>query len=62
MTHTATSYLKTLVPHWKQVVKNYAGSSAGCPVILIVCCSGLRAVQFIRFAYFLCALYIRVLY
>lgn len=48
MTHTATSYLKTLVPHWKRVAKNHAGSSPGSPVILIVCCSGLRAVQFIR--------------
>lgn len=47
MTHTATSYLKMLVPHWKRVAKN-AGSSPGSPAILIVCSGGLRAVQFIR--------------
>jgi len=48
LTHTATSYLKALVPHWKRVVKK-AGGNPGCPVILIICCGGLRAVQFIRF-------------
>lgn len=47
LTHTATSYLKALVPHWKRVVKK-AGGNPGCPVILIICCGGLRAVQFIR--------------
>jgi len=57
MTHTATSYLKTLVPHWKQLAKK-VGSSPGSPVMLIICCAGLRAAQFIRFTYMFIALFI----
>lgn len=50
MTHTATSYLKTLVPHWKRLAEK-TGSSPGCPSVLVVCSAGLRAAQFIRFTY-----------
>jgi len=50
MTHTAASYLKTLVPHWKRLGKK-VDSSPGCPSVLIICSAGLRAAQFIRFAY-----------
>jgi len=47
LTHTATSYLKTLVPHWKKLVKGLS-EVKGSPLILVVCKSGQRAADFIR--------------
>jgi len=39
-------------------VKN-AGNNPGSPVIVVVCSAGLRAVQFIRFTYFVFVVIIR---
>jgi hypothetical protein len=47
LTHTTSAYLKLLLPHWKRTTATVNGKR-GSPVLLIVCGSGVRAVQIIR--------------
>jgi len=47
LTHTATSYLKTLMPHWKKMLKGLSDVK-GSPLIIVICKSGMRSVDFIR--------------
>jgi len=48
LTFTPSSFLRSLVVHWKKLVKKQLTGSPGSPLIVVICSSGLRAANFIR--------------
>lgn len=48
MTHTPTSFLKSVAPKWKKL-KSSMSQTPGSPLILIVTSAAIRATDFIRY-------------
>ena len=48
LSHTPASYLATVLPKWKKMVK-VADPEKGAPMLLIIASAGLRAAQLNRY-------------
>ena len=56
-THSANSFLKAVIPKWKKMKKQHSGAK-GSPLLLVVCPSAIRSVEYIRYGFgFVCYRY-----